>query len=45
MTRGALMRAFERLYESDKALKSSKVDGELIVSRLVQALTESAGAR
>jgi DNA polymerase-3 subunit delta len=44
MTRGALMRAFERLYESDKALKSSKVDGDLIVSRLVQALTESAGS-
>jgi DNA polymerase-3 subunit delta len=45
MSRAALARAFERLYRSDQALKSSRVDGELIVSRLVQALAEDAGAR
>jgi DNA polymerase-3 subunit delta len=45
MSRGALARAFERLYQSDQALKSSKVDDDLIVSRLVQALAEDAGAR
>jgi DNA polymerase-3 subunit delta len=45
MSHGALARAFERLYQSDVALKSSKVDDELIVSRLVQSLAEDAGAR
>jgi DNA polymerase-3 subunit delta len=45
MTRAALARAFERLYQSDQALKGSKVDGDLIVSRLVQALATDAGAR
>lgn len=45
MSRGALARAFERLYQSDQALKSSKVDDDLIVSRLVQSLAEDAGAR
>jgi DNA polymerase-3 subunit delta len=45
MSRAALARAFERLYQSDVALKSSKVDDELIVSRLVQSLAEDAGAK
>jgi DNA polymerase-3 subunit delta len=45
MTHGALARAFDRLYEADRALKSSRVDGDLIVSRLVQSLAEDAGAR
>jgi DNA polymerase-3 subunit delta len=45
MSRAALARAFERLYQSDQALKSSKVDDDLIVSRLVQSLAEDAGAR
>ncbi|HVZ72245.1 MAG TPA: DNA polymerase III subunit delta [Polyangia bacterium] len=45
MSRVALARAFERLYQSDQALKSSRVDGDLIVSRLVQSLAEDAGAR
>jgi DNA polymerase III delta subunit len=44
MTHAALARAFERLYQSDRALKSSRVDGDLIVSRLVQSLAEDAGA-
>jgi DNA polymerase-3 subunit delta len=45
MSRAALARAFERLYQSDQALKSSKVDDDLIVSRLVQSLAEDAGAK
>jgi DNA polymerase-3 subunit delta len=45
MPRAALARAFERLYQTDLALKSSRVDADLIVSRLVQTLAEDAGAR
>jgi DNA polymerase III subunit delta len=45
MSRATLARAFERLYQSDLALKSSRVDEDLLISRLVQALTEDAGAR
>jgi DNA polymerase-3 subunit delta len=45
MSRAALARAFERLYQSDQALKSSRVDDDLIVSRLVQSLAEDASAR
>ncbi|HVU51149.1 MAG TPA: DNA polymerase III subunit delta [Polyangia bacterium] len=45
MSRATLARAFERLYQSDLALKSSRVDEELLISRLVQALTEDAAAR
>jgi DNA polymerase III subunit delta len=47
MSAPVLARAFERLYQADQALKSSRVDPELIVSRLVQAMAEdaSAGAR
>jgi len=45
MSKAALARAFERLYQSDQALKSSRVDGDLIVSRLVQQLAQDAGAR
>jgi DNA polymerase-3 subunit delta len=44
MSRAALAHAFERLYQSDQALKSSRVEGDLIVSRLVQSLAEAAGA-
>jgi DNA polymerase III subunit delta len=44
MSPRALARAFERLYQADQALKSSRVDPELIVSRLVQSLAEDAGA-
>jgi DNA polymerase-3 subunit delta len=45
MSRPALARAFERLYQSDTLLKSSKIDDDLIVSRLVQSLAEDAAAR
>ncbi len=42
MSTGALARGFERLYGADRALKSSRIDGELLLSRLVQQLTEDA---
>ena len=38
MTRQALSRGFERLYQADKALKSSRVDGEILLSRLVEQI-------
>jgi DNA polymerase-3 subunit delta len=43
MSHQALARGFERLYEVDRALKSSRVDGEILLSRLVEQL--SLGAR
>ena len=42
MSRAALAAAFERLYQADRALKSSRVDAELVVSRLVEALADDA---
>jgi DNA polymerase-3 subunit delta len=41
MTRAALERAFDRLYTADVELKSSKLDPEIALSRLVQTLAES----
>jgi DNA polymerase-3 subunit delta len=41
MSRAALERAFERLYTADVDLKSSKLDPEIALSRLVQTLAES----
>jgi DNA polymerase-3 subunit delta len=41
MSRAALERAFERLYTADVELKSSKLDPEIALSRLVQTLAES----
>jgi DNA polymerase-3 subunit delta len=41
MSRAALERAFERLYTADVDLKSSKLDPEVALSRLVQRLAES----
>jgi len=38
MSRQALSRGFERLYQADKALKSSRIDGEILLSRLVEQL-------
>ena len=40
-----LERSFGRLYRADRVLKSSRVDGDLILSKLVQSLAEDAGAR
>jgi DNA polymerase-3 subunit delta len=42
MSHQALARGFERLFRADRALKSSRVDGELLLSRLVQQLAEDA---
>jgi DNA polymerase-3 subunit delta len=41
MSRAALERAFERLYTADVELKSSRLDPEIALSRLVQTLAES----
>jgi DNA polymerase-3 subunit delta len=45
MSSATLARAFERLYQSDLALKSSRVDEDLLISRLVQTLAEDAGRK
>jgi DNA polymerase-3 subunit delta len=41
MSRAALERALERLYQADLAVKTSRVDPELALSRLVQSLAEA----
>jgi DNA polymerase III subunit delta len=41
MSRAALERGFEWLYQADLALKTSRVEPELALSRLVQALAEA----
>jgi DNA polymerase-3 subunit delta len=41
MSRAALERALERLYQADMAVKTSRVEPELALSRLVQALAEA----
>ncbi|HET6282540.1 MAG TPA: DNA polymerase III subunit delta [Polyangia bacterium] len=45
MSQAALARSFERLYRADKTLKSSRVDPDLILSKLVQELAEDADGR
>ena len=45
MSRASLERAFERLYVADVELKSSKLDPEIALSRLVQTLAESSAER
>jgi DNA polymerase-3 subunit delta len=42
MSEAALERSFRRLYQSDKALKSSRVDPELAITRLIRQLAEDA---
>jgi DNA polymerase-3 subunit delta len=42
MTTGALERSFALLYDADRRLKSSRVDPELQISRLVLALVQEA---
>lgn len=42
MSNRALAHGFERLYRADRLLKSSRIDGELLLSRLVQQLAEDA---
>ncbi len=41
MTRASLASAFERLFQADVELKSSKLDPDLALARLVQTLAES----
>jgi DNA polymerase-3 subunit delta len=41
MSRAALEQALERLYQADLALKTSRVEPDLALSRLVQALAEA----
>ena len=41
MSRRSLEQAFERLFEADLGLKSSKLDPEIALARLVQTLAES----
>lgn len=41
MSRAALERALERLYQADLAVKTSRAEPELALSRLVQALAEA----
>jgi DNA polymerase-3 subunit delta len=41
MTRAALADAFERLFQADVDLKSSRLDPEIALARLVQTLAES----
>jgi DNA polymerase-3 subunit delta len=45
MSTAALERSYERLYQADRTLKSSRVDPDLILSKLVQQLTEDASSR
>jgi DNA polymerase-3 subunit delta len=42
MSRAALERAFERLYQADLGLKTARLEPELTLSRLVQQLAEDA---
>lgn len=43
MSEPVLARGLERLFQADRALKSSKIDGEILLSRLVQEI--ALGAR
>jgi DNA polymerase-3 subunit delta len=45
MSEGALVRGFRRLYESDRALKSSRIDPDLHIARLVRHLAEDAATK
>ncbi len=45
MPRAALERAFERLHAADLGLKTSRLDPELALSRLVESLAEDAAGR
>ena len=45
MSHATLERGFGRLYRADRVLKSSRVDPDLVLSKLVQSLAEDASAR
>jgi DNA polymerase-3 subunit delta len=42
MSEAALRRSFQRLYAADKALKSSRIDGDVMIARLVKDLAADA---
>jgi DNA polymerase-3 subunit delta len=44
MSEAALERGFRRLYQSDRSLKSSRIDPELYITRLIRQLAEDAAA-
>jgi DNA polymerase III subunit delta len=45
MSEAALARSFELLYQADRDLKSSRIDPEVQIGRLVRALADLAGTR
>jgi DNA polymerase III delta subunit len=45
MSEAALERSFRRLYQSDRSLKSSRIEPELYITRLIRQLAEDAAAR
>jgi hypothetical protein len=45
MSTTALSRSFTYLYQADRSLKSSRIDPEVQVMRLVRRLAEEAGQR
>ena len=45
ISHATLERSFGRLYRADRVLKSSRIDPDLILSKLVQQLAEDASAR
>jgi DNA polymerase III subunit delta len=42
MSEDTLSRGLDRLFEADRALKSSRIDGEILLSRLVQQIAQGA---
>jgi DNA polymerase-3 subunit delta len=44
MSTSALVHSFDLLYKADQSLKSSRVDPDIQITRLVTALTEAAGS-
>jgi len=45
MTTPALRRSFTRLYQADRSLKSSRIDPDVQMMRLVRQLAEDASPR
>jgi DNA polymerase-3 subunit delta len=45
MSVAALERSFRRLYQSDRTLKSARIDPDLFIARLVRQLADDAGSR
>ena len=45
MSKAALERAFEHLYQADLGLKTARIEHELVLGRLVERLAQDAGGR